>query len=304
MRHEFGADRPIVLVVDDSPETLAVLIDALEEAGITSLVSRDGAAALDLLDRVTPDLILLDAMMPGLDGFATCRRIKARPAFETVPVVFVTGLGDTAHVLEGLRAGGVDYLTKPIAPDEVIARMAVHIANARLVADARRALDAADRSVLALRQDGRVAWASPLAAELLARNASDAATGALSSAAADWARAAAGRAVSEQPPLDLPGAEPLRLTLIGRSASGDALARVRRATTGSPGSALSAALGLSAREGEVAAWLAQGKSNRDIAAILGLSPRTVTKHVEQIFVKLGVENRTAAAAVCLRQTIW
>jgi DNA-binding NarL/FixJ family response regulator len=293
--------RAIVLVVDDSPETLSVLIDAFESAGVTSLVARDGAAALDLLERVTPDLILLDALMPGLDGFATCRRIKARPAFETTPVVFLTGLGDTPHVVEGLRAGGVDYLTKPIQPDEMIARIAVHIANARLIADARRALDAADRAVLALRPDGRVAWASPRAAQLIAANGGEAGEAPLTPLAAAWATGAGRRAVSEQPPLDVAGPAPLRLTLIGRAASGDALARVAPARAESPGAALSRDLGLSAREGEVAAWLAGGKSNRDIAQILGLSPRTVTKHVEQIFAKLGVENRTAAAAICLRR---
>jgi DNA-binding NarL/FixJ family response regulator len=304
MGHEGGPGRAIVLLVDDSPETLGVLIDALEGAGITALVARDGGAALALLERITPDLILLDAVMPGIDGFAACRAMKARPELETTPVVFMTGLSDAAHVVEGLRAGGVDYVAKPIRPDEMIARIAVHIANARLVADARRALDAADRAVLALRPDGRIAWASPRAAGLLAAELGPAAgrDAPLGPGAASWAAEAAARPVSLQGPLALegPAGGGLRLTLIGRSASGDALARVAAAATEPPGARLSRALGISLREGEVLGWLAQGKSNRDIADILGLSHRTVTKHVEQIFTKLGVENRTSAAAIGLR----
>lgn len=168
MTEDLGLGRGIVLVVDDSPDNLGVLIEALEAAGLTTLVARDGMAALDLLTRVEPDVILLDAVMPGIDGFETCRRIKQRPALATTPVVFMTGLSDRAHVAEALRAGGVDYVAKPVAPDELIARIAVHVVNARLITDARRALDAAGRGVAALSPDGAVVWATPRAEALLA----------------------------------------------------------------------------------------------------------------------------------------
>ena len=293
--------RGIVLLVDDSPETLGPLIDALENAGLTALVARDGASAIALLDRVEPDLILLDAVMPGLDGFATCRKIKARPEMATTPVFFMTGLSDSENVLEGLHAGGVDYVTKPIKPDEIIARIMVHIANARMITEARSALDTGDHGVVAFTTGGAIAWTSPRASELLS-TATTSLDPEQTARLLAWLRRAAELPVSSSMDLELdqPDGSGLRITLIGRSAAGDILARIRPSQGLEPAEILSRALEISAREGEVLDWLANGKSNRDIAAILKLSPRTVTKHVEQIFLKLGVENRTAAAAIALR----
>lgn len=293
-----GTARGVVLVVDDSPDTLSLLIDALEDAGLTTLVARDGAAALELLNRIEPDLVLLDAVMPGIDGFETCRRIKLRPEMATTPIILMTGLTDRAHVARALRAGCVDFVAKPVAPDELIARISVHLVNAQMITDARRALDAAGRAVAALTADGGVAWASPRARALLAR---------LSEAPQPRARLAAwlsgmtDEALSQSADLEVAtaGGAALRLAAIGRAASGDLLVRVAPGAA-DPGAVLARELAVSAREGEVLAWLARGKSNRDIAAILGLSPRTITKHVEQIFAKLGVENRTSAAAVAIR----
>ena len=83
--------RDIALVVDDSPETLRMLTDALDGAGMTVMVALDGAAAMRIVEQITPDIILLDAMMPGIDGFETCRRLKRKPALGDVPVIFMTG---------------------------------------------------------------------------------------------------------------------------------------------------------------------------------------------------------------------
>jgi CheY-like chemotaxis protein len=105
--------RDIVLVVDDSPETLRMLTDAIEEAGMTVLVARESEYALSIIERVVPDVILMDALMPGTDGFQTCRRLKQNKALAHVPVIFMTGLSDTEHIIQGLEAGGVDYVTKP-----------------------------------------------------------------------------------------------------------------------------------------------------------------------------------------------
>jgi DNA-binding NarL/FixJ family response regulator len=287
----------VVLVVDDSPETLGMVMEALEGAGLTTLVARDGAAALRLLDRISPDVILLDAVMPVLDGFETCRRIKARSDQATTPVVFMTGLSDSAHIVAGLQAGGVDYLTKPIRPDELIARIAVHVANARMIAQARSALDSGGRGVAAFRVDGTLVWASPRARDLLGRDAiSD-------DGFIVWLQAASTSPLSSATETTIvpAGAERLRLSIIGRSAGDDVLVGVALGQTEPPSTTLSRALGLTLREGQVLEWLSRGKSNRDIAAILGLSPRTVTKHVEQIFQKLGVENRTSAASIALKQ---
>ena len=104
-----------------------MLNETLESAGFTVLMAQSGQVALDLVDRVTPDIVLMDALMPGLDGFETCRRMKQKPALAAVPIVFMTGLTETEHVIRGLEAGGVDYVTKPVSPDEVVARIGVHL---------------------------------------------------------------------------------------------------------------------------------------------------------------------------------
>lgn len=300
MADEQPTSRNIVLLVDDSPESLGQLIEALESAGFTTLVARDGQSALSILGRITPDLVLLDAIMPGLDGFDTCSRIKQRPELTTTPVIFMTGLSDSAHVLAGLKAGGVDYVTKPINHDELIARIAVHVANARMIATARQALDAAGYGVVAFRKDATVSWASPRAIDLLGATA-EALDEPDRGALVNWLAQCAVQAVSRSPDLTLKAGttgQDLRLVLLGRSGFGEILARV---SSNTPVTAtLSKELGLSMREAEVLTWLARGKANKDIAAILHLSPRTITKHVEQIFTKMGVENRTAAAALALR----
>ncbi|MEL6766942.1 MAG: response regulator transcription factor [Pseudomonadota bacterium] len=294
--------RDIVLLVDDSPETLSMLTDALEAAGETVLVARDGETALALIERIEPDLVLLDAIMPGLDGFETCRRLKRHPAMQSIPVIFMTGLSDSVHVVQGLEAGGVDYVTKPVDPDALIARIAVHVANARIIAEARTALDTAGRSVMAFSETGRVQWATPRAQDLVGRYVEPTAPEAALVGA--WTSRIADQPVSAVRPLELPlmpeNDDGVALVYLGRTTSGALLTRVSPRRTQAPGEELARRLGLTPREGEVLGWLADGKANRDIAAILSLSPRTVNKHLEQIYAKLQVENRTAAVALALR----
>src|SRR5579864_7632549 len=122
----------VVLIVDDAPGNLATLHAALDAAGYRVLVAMDGKVALERVARLLPDVILLDAVMPVLDGFETCRRLKAEPASAHLPVIFMTGLTDTDHILQAFRAGGVDYVTKPINHTEVLARISTHMRNARL----------------------------------------------------------------------------------------------------------------------------------------------------------------------------
>ena len=119
-----AAPRDIVLLVDDSPEALGFLTDALEQSGFSALIATSGQAALNIAERITPDIILLDAVMPVMDGFETCRRLKANAAVAQVPVIFMTGLTETEHVVRALESGGVDYLTKPINIDELRAHPA------------------------------------------------------------------------------------------------------------------------------------------------------------------------------------
>src|ERR1700749_2816643 len=160
--------RDVALVVDDSPETLRLLTDALDHAGMRVMVAMDGAAAMRIVDQITPDIILLDAIMPGIDGFETCRRLKREAGMSNVPVIFMTGLTQTEHIVRGLEAGGVDYVTKPVAIEEMLARIRVHLANARLTQSARAALDVSGRFLLAVNRQGRLMWATPQAQKLLA----------------------------------------------------------------------------------------------------------------------------------------
>ena len=98
--------RDVALVVDDSPETLRLLTDALDGAGMTVMVALDGAAAMRIVEQITPDIVLLDAVMPGIDGFETCRRLKRDAGLANIPVIFMTGLAETEHIVRGLEAGG------------------------------------------------------------------------------------------------------------------------------------------------------------------------------------------------------
>jgi len=294
----------IVLVVDDSPPTLGLLCEALERAGYTVLVAQSGGAALSLVDRVTPDIVLMDAVMPGLDGFEACRRMKRNPALRGMPVVFMTGLTETEHVIRGLEAGGVDYVTKPVAPDEVVARIGVHLANARLTQSARVALDAAGRFLLAVGRDGRVLWCTPQAAKLV-ELPGGATPASLPDAAASWlARCLADPAAAQQVPLVASfgpdGERQVQISYIGQVGRDEILLRLVMAQSQSDEHLLRERLGITLREAEVLLWLSRGKSNRDIAEILSRSPRTVNKHLEQMFEKLGVENRASAAALAVR----
>src|SRR5213595_794590 len=160
--------RDVALIVDDSPETLRLLTDALDGAGMTVMVALDGAAAMRIVDQITPDIVLLDAVMPGIDGFETCKRLKRDAGLDHGPIIFMTGLAETEHIVRGLEAGGVDYVTKPIAIEEMLARIRVHLANARLTQSAHAALDVSGRYLLAVNSVGKIMWATPQAQKLLA----------------------------------------------------------------------------------------------------------------------------------------
>jgi DNA-binding NarL/FixJ family response regulator len=292
--------RDVALVVDDSPETLRLLTDALDGAGMTVMVALDGAAAMRIVDQITPDIILLDAVMPGMDGFETCRRLKREAGLSNVPVIFMTGLAETEHIVRGLDAGGVDYVTKPIAIEEILARIRVHLANARMTQSARAALDVSGRFLLAVNREGKVMWATPQAQKLLADslNAAGSDDMVLPALLLQWLEQAQARGGSKTPiAASFPDRPELRLHYMGNAGPGEFLLRLAKDASGSLPEAFTAELGLTTREGEVLSWLSKGKTNRDIAQILGLSPRTVDKHLEQIYAKLGVENRTAAAAI-------
>jgi len=293
--------RDVVLVVDDSPETLRLLTDALDQAGMTVMVALDGAAAMRIVDQITPDIILLDAVMPGIDGFETCRRLKRDAGLRNVPVIFMTGLAETRHIVSGLEAGGVDYVTKPIVVEEMLARIRVHLANARLTQSARAALDVSGRFLLAVNGQGRIVWATPQAQRLLSEHLECGISDdfALPGPMQQWLeQVQKGKAKSRgQSSASFPLNEQLRLEYMGKLGPSEFLLRLAKDSRSETPEEFYSELGLTTREAEVLSWLSKGKTNRDIAQILGLSPRTVDKHLEQIYAKLGVENRTAAAAI-------
>ena len=295
--------RDVALIVDDSPETLRLLTDALDGAGMTVMVALDGAAAMRIVDQITPDIVLLDAVMPGLDGFETCKRLKRDAGLDHVPIIFMTGLAETEHIVRGLEAGGVDYVTKPIAVEEMLARIRVHLANARLTQSARAALDVSGRYLLAVNGVGKIMWATPQAQKLLSDTLSPDSDDDVvrPDPIPQWLdQARKGKAGSKAAIMTaLPGDEQLRLQYMGRLGSNEFLLRLAKDSGADAPAEFSSELGLTTREGEVLSWLSKGKTNRDIAQILGLSPRTVDKHLEQIYSKLGVENRTAAAAIAV-----
>ena len=118
---------PKILIVDDNPTNLKVLSDALRDQGRTTLVATDGESAIEQVDYALPDLILLDVMMPGIDGFETCRQLKANPRTQRLPIIFMTALSDPVDKVKGLELGAVDYITKPFQHEEVLARIKLHL---------------------------------------------------------------------------------------------------------------------------------------------------------------------------------
>ncbi len=117
----------VILIIDDTPTNLEVLFDLLADSGYTVLVAEDGESAIARAEYAPPDLILLDVLMPGIDGFETCRRLKANPSTKDIPVIFMTALSETVDKVRGLNLGAVDYITKPLQHDEVLARVKLHM---------------------------------------------------------------------------------------------------------------------------------------------------------------------------------
>jgi CheY-like chemotaxis protein/DNA-binding CsgD family transcriptional regulator len=301
----------VVLIVDDVPDNLAVLHDALDESGYTVLVATNGESALQRAAQVRPDIVLLDAVMPGMDGFEVARRLKADPDTAGIPIVFMTGLTDTEHVLAAFGAGGVDYVTKPIRPREVLARIAAHLSTARAQRQARNALDAfGHATMVVLERTGKRLWQTALARRLMGEYFPDAPEVATPPEVMAWVARESLRRRAGADPLTLTiarGAQRLNFTLhpMGEDGAHDGqwLLVLREESETALLEALAQSFpALTARESEVLYWVIQGKTNRDIGDILGTSPRTVHKHLEHVFEKLGVETRTAAAGLALNRT--
>ncbi|HTI18862.1 MAG TPA: response regulator transcription factor [Trinickia sp.] len=309
----FAGDRTAVLIVDDTPDNLALLSDTLHAAGYAVLVAQNGEAALKCLSRVTPDVVLMDAMMPGMDGFETCRQLKLDTRHAHLPVIFMTALVESEHVVKGFHVGGIDYVTKPVKPAEVCARIAAHVQRSRAQQYADAVLGLETRAAVITTADGLIRWKNPQATRQLARYGD--------------AGSADNRCATEAgtSPARLPG--PLCQWLLLWTKEGGELpvtyesnengirrtARLTRSAVRgewvmileefddvSETVSLVSQFGITTREAEVLLWLSRGKTNRDIGDILDMAPRTVNKHLEHLFRKLHVETRSAAAALAIK----
>ncbi len=293
------ASKGVVLVVEDDPQSLGMLNEVLIAEGYTVLVAMDGAQALTIANRMVPDIVLMDALMPHMDGFHACAALKENAELRDIPVIFMTGLSDSEHVLQGLNAGGVDYIHKPIRIDELLARLRIHLANARMTLSARSALDEIGQSTLTCDINGQLIWLTASARETLSSLADE----------ADWLNSQLPRLLqqwlSREPQknslLTLKRlSRPISLRFMGRPFPGQYQLKVVEQNEQQLCHTLRGQFSLTEREAEVLLWLSRGKTNREIGLILDTSPRTINKHLEQIFKKLAVENRTSAATLCLQ----
>ncbi len=122
-----STDKGAILIVDDTPTNLEILFDLLSNSGFTVLIAEDGETAIERAEYAPPDLILLDILMPGMDGFETCRRLKANSSTKDIPIIFMTALSEALDKVKGLNLGAVDYITKPLVHEEVLARIELHL---------------------------------------------------------------------------------------------------------------------------------------------------------------------------------
>jgi DNA-binding response OmpR family regulator len=275
--------RPVVLLVDDTPSSVGHLYQSLESAGYTVIVALNGQSALERLELVLVDAVLLDAVMPGLSGFETCKIIKANPSFAHLPIIFMTGLAETEHIVAAFDSGGVDYVVKPIRTEEVLARLQAHMRNAQVARLAREAVDIAGFGVVLVDAKGRIAWKSPQAHALLGPDMSNFDLSVFRS--------------NKHTQIDIQTNRKILLRHLGQVGLGETMFLLTLDNQQNDKSNRLQQAALTNRETEVLSWVAKGKTNRDIAEILGMSPRTVNKHLEHIFDKLGVETRSAAAAI-------
>jgi DNA-binding NarL/FixJ family response regulator len=241
-------------------------------------------------------------MMPGLSGLETTRHIKRDPANAHIPIIFMTGMTEPEHVVAALETGGVDYVRKPIVIDELLARIRVHLANARRSYRSHLALGRAGRSLVALGTGGEFAWCTPQAEALFKQidpawdETGERLPAAIEPAVLQLLRDTDGRSALK---CEVGGVS-VEIALTESDQPTELLVKITEVGETAKVALLEARSGLTHREAEVLLWVSYGKTNRTISEILGISPRTVNKHLEQIFKKLGVETRAGATAFAVR----
>jgi DNA-binding response OmpR family regulator/DNA-binding CsgD family transcriptional regulator len=288
-----------IMIVDDTPANLALLSDTLAEANYRVLVATDGLSAIEQVAYFKPDIILLDVMMPGIDGFETCRRLKADPLTADIPILFMTGLGELNHLLRGFGEGGLDYIVKPIRPPEVLARIEVHLGLAQARRRAENALQQSAFCALAVNAQGVITWLTPAAMNLFSTDlrATPLTVGqVLPASLLTWFE----RNRDNTSALDYHNNN-FTLKMTACRQAGEYLLLVKKTAGEWQLESFKEALGLTFREAEILMWISRGKTNKEIGLILDSSHRTVNKHLEHIYEKLGVTTRAAAVAMVLQR---
>lgn len=293
-------DKITVLVVDDSPDALGMINMALAEAEIAVLIALNGQQAMSVLERITPDLILLDALMPVMDGYDCAREIRKQ--LPLVPIIFMTGLSDVKDIVKAFDAGGNDYIVKPIRPEELLVRIRQHTNSVRMLMEAQKVLDSMRQHVFCIHKSGKTLWATPEAQALLNQyHQTKDPSLALSQTLCRWLPN--GKIGHD---LALPTKNnDLMLTVhyFKQSEEDEYLLKLQSPNVAINPGILEERLRITYREAEVLLWLAHGKTNREIAEILQMSPRTVNKHLEQMYPKISANNRTAAASIAIQSIL-
>ena len=303
-----GPYKGTVLIVDDTPANLALLSDTLSEAQYRVLVATDGLSAIEQISYSKPDIILLDVVMPGIDGFETCNRLKSNPDTFDIPVLFMTGLSELDDLLRGFSEGGLDYIVKPIRPAEVLARIEVHLQQTRNRLRAEQLIQHNDFAAVVVDNQGIINWLTPAAEQWLqnfsqefdlitCQGINDALPSKLLVSFQQWIQHLA-NVGSDATEFKLGSGFNLSISPCDNE-RGYLLLLQHEGDNWTPEN-LKEKLKLTFREAEILMWISRGKTNKEIGLILNTSPRTVNKHLEHIFEKLGVSTRAAAIAKVLQ----
>ena len=310
-----GQGESVLMVGCDATFTKE-LHETIESAGYAARLAVSGAEAMRHALQSVPDIVLLDADLIDMDGFELARQFKVLAHTAHVPLIFVTDANAPENLVRALASGGADCVTHPVQPLEVLARMGLHLAGALERRQTRNALDAFGYATMTVRaNDGKLMWQTALARGLLERYCPDHPPYASHAASEiqDWLQACLRQLQRTEPPraltLSLEGGAS-RLTLRLHQQTGDKssenvseeeqqaddwLIVMREVSDKAILDAMRLGFSLTAREAQVLYWVSKGKTNKDIGDILESRPMTVKKHLERVFVKLGVETRTAAA---------
>lgn len=309
MTPEVLPNKGIVMIIDDTPENLALLSDTLSDAGYRVLVATDGESALEQIDYLQPDIILLDVLMPGIDGFETCQRLKSKPQTAAIPILFMTALSELDKLLQGFDEGAVDYLVKPVRPPEVLARLEVQLKQLQNIQRAETVVNNSPYAALVLDNTGIITWVSAAGLhwlcefyQLLPEQIKIGTE--LSKPLLDWFKVQIQLSNNNDSSDFNQVINDVHFTvkLQRRVHNSEYLLVLEKYSNQWNVESVKNSLGLTLREAEILMWISKGKTNKEVGLILESSPRTVNKHLEHIFEKLGVATRAAAVSIVMQRT--